>query len=103
MDTKKENAVAVLLQLLLLVPATILSGWCLSVLWSWFIVATFGIQAITIAQAAGITVVVRVLTQPINLDKNELLTINKTIGNDFKWTIVKFMTLGIGYIITLFM
>ena len=40
----------------------ILSGWTLSTLWGWFVVTTFHMQPLTIAQAAGLGLVAMYVT-----------------------------------------
>ena len=40
----------------------ILSGWTLSTLWGWFVVTTFHMQPLTIAQAAGLGLVAMYIT-----------------------------------------
>ena len=47
----------------------ILSGWTLSTLWSWFVVTTFHMQPLTIAQAAGLGLVVMYVTHQADYDK----------------------------------
>jgi hypothetical protein len=40
----------------LLIAATILRGWALSILWGWFVVPVFGLPPLSIPQAIGIAV-----------------------------------------------
>lgn len=41
---------------------TILNGWCLTILWHWFVETTFGMQPLRIAEAIGVALVVGHLT-----------------------------------------
>src|SRR3989344_254836 len=46
----------------IMVVATLLRGYVLSVLWRWFMVPTLGLPALSVAQAIGIALVVGMLT-----------------------------------------
>jgi len=48
----------------------LLTGWVISVLWVWFIVATFNIAALTVPQSIGIALLVGYLTKEYNTSKN---------------------------------
>jgi hypothetical protein len=48
--------------ILLIVPATLLNGWAISVLWSWFVVSNFHLPPITVAQAIGLWLLVSLFT-----------------------------------------
>jgi len=61
-------------------PAAALSGFVLSQLWEWFIVLTFNLPLLTVAQAIGVSLVFRALTGSVTLkqeDVKELLTYKK--------------------------
>ena len=45
-----------------------LSGWALSLLWSWFIVTAFALPALSIPQALGLSLVVGYMTMQIRED-----------------------------------
>lgn len=52
---------------LALVPAMLLAsatlgGWIISILWSWYVVPTFGIKCITVPQAIGVDLIVTYMT-----------------------------------------
>jgi len=52
---KEESSITKLIgQLLIAVGTTVWRGYVLSVMWAWFIVATFGMPAITVPVAVGI-------------------------------------------------
>lgn len=46
-----------------MVYGAMMNGWALSKLWSWFIVSTFALPALTIPAAIGVALVVNYLTQ----------------------------------------
>lgn len=48
---------------LLMIPLTVaLNGWALSILWSWFVVPIFGLPALSLASALGLSIVVSFMT-----------------------------------------
>ena len=52
--------------IILMVYASILNGWALSKLWSWFIVTTFGMPVLSIPAAIGFAMVVTYLTHQMS-------------------------------------
>lgn len=48
--------------IILLVYGTTINGWALAKLWSWFMESTFGLPAISIPAAIGLSLVVSYLT-----------------------------------------
>lgn len=54
-----------------IVLSTIWRGYVLSVMWSWFIVTTFGARPIGIAAAAGISIIVTFLTASHRITQDE--------------------------------
>lgn len=56
---------------ILMVYAAMLNGWALAKLWSWFIVGTFGLPALSIPAAIGLSMVVSYLTHQMSDKKNE--------------------------------
>ena len=104
-DKEKGCMVAVLSVLgvpVLIALSAVTSGWALSILWGWFVVPVFGLPALTIAQAVGVSYVVSFLTrrtaQPNKGEKEH---------SDVVWGvsvlfIAPLLTLGIGWIIHLF-
>lgn len=57
--------------LLLMVYASLLSGWALSLLWAWFIVGVFGAPALSIPQAIGLALIASFLTHQVDRRKDE--------------------------------
>lgn len=87
---------------LILITTSLIGGYAFMKLWQWFIVYAFSVQAITLVQAVGLAFFWGCL-KPKNKDKDndeftwEKLT-NKFIES-LSWLVV---TLGLGYLITLF-
>lgn len=80
----------------------IVCGFVLSVLWKWFVVATFGVKAITVAQAIGLSVMVKTFRGIKKVE--EKFEFEKYVSEIISYGIVSpFLVLGIGWIITLFM
>ena len=58
-------------RIILMVYAAMINGWALAKLWSWFIVTTFGLPALSIPAAIGLAMVVSYLTQHLDDKKSE--------------------------------
>lgn len=70
--------------IILMVYSTLLDGWAIAKLWAWFIVPTFSLQALTIAQAIGFALVVSYLThqiQPTEKDDEFWVTLLRGVLN----------------------
>lgn len=84
--------------------SSILNGWVLSILWGWFISPVFGIPAITVGQAIGLAMVVSYLTYQ-HTENNASKKDEKTsyyVGLIVALLLRPLVTLGIGYIVHLF-
>ncbi len=57
--------------LLAVVVGTIANGWALSTLWGWFIVPLFGLPALTIPYALGISTIAGFLLSANNTSKSD--------------------------------
>jgi len=73
-----------------------LYGFVLSVLWEWFIVSEFGVKTISIQNAAGITLIINLLTSKADQIRNKDTTEIMLMGY-----LIPVFALGIGWIITL--
>lgn len=83
----------------LVVISSILRGYVLSVLWGWFVVPTFGLPALSIPIAIGISMILAFTTHQISVKKEE----DKSVGTQFSNIILHpLLVLGIGWIVTLF-
>lgn len=52
--------------ILSMVYTNLLSGWALSILWAWFVVAVFALPALSIPQTIGVSLVVSYLTHQVD-------------------------------------
>lgn len=89
---------------LMMVYGIFIRAACFTVCWSWFVVTRFNLPVLTIAQAAGLLVVISLLTpsKPLKKKPGESFTgimWEATVDT----TIAVLMTLGIGWVITLFL
>lgn len=82
--------------------STIFNGFALSQLWSWFVVTTFGLQAITIPQAIGISMVIGFLTGNSTTDNDKSDSTEKIIKAIVTAIFKPVFALIFGYIIYLF-
>lgn len=87
----------------LMAISSVLNGWALTILWSWFVVPVFGLPEFSIPVAIGVSMTASFLTHQ-RID-------NSMGGKDSKEVLIEaftdslikpFMFLGIGYIVTLF-
>lgn len=76
-----------------------LNGWVLSLLWKWFIVTTFGLEPLNIAQAIGIAIIVGFLTKNSGDYKKEERQGWEMIIPVLGAFVAPFLTLLTGYII----
>lgn len=99
MNTKMSTGEA-LFTLFIVVPLSmIFSGFAISMLWDWFIVATFGLKALTIAQAIGLGLVVAYMAVPMRKGDDSW-----TLGEKIAIAIFKpLIFLGLGWVVHLFM
>lgn len=85
--------------LVVLVAAVVFSGYALSILWGWFIVALFGLPALGISQAMGVSLVVSYMTHQVP-PKTEK---ERSFGEEMLLAILKpLFALGVGWIILQF-
>lgn len=82
--------------------ASILNGWVLSLMWSWFVVPKFGLPPLSIAESIFVAMIVSYLTyQPVEI---------KSEGKSKSWVEITFslagkplVTLFVAYIILQFL
>lgn len=58
--------------LIIVAFACIIGGYVFVVLWRWFIVSTFHLQPLTIAQAIGLNLIIAYMKSPIKNDNEDL-------------------------------
>ncbi len=89
-----------------MVVSSIINGFVLSTLWSWFVVPTFGLPELSIAAAIGISLIIRTLTyqDKSNETKKEDETFSEKIIPAIGVAIfAPLLTLFFGWVIHLFM
>lgn len=80
-------------------------GWVFSVLWGWFVVGTFGLPALSIAQAIGLAMVTAMLTShhSANSDAKERTRLELVLTS-FAYTFVTpTFTLITAFVVSLFL
>lgn len=106
-NQEKENLLAcslVLLVLLIVTPLmAILQGWVLTVLWSWFVVPTFGLPELSIAVAIGLSLIVGMFKGYSTTRKSEDLETSEKVGQVIVMIFGPFFVLFLGWIVHLFM
>lgn len=103
-ETEMTKGKVALIGFLMIPVSMILGGLTLSVLWGWFIVTTFGVQALGIAQAIGLAMVVGYFTS--NLRKIKWDDDDDMEKKAFRIVTLPFvkagMFMGIGWIVHFF-
>lgn len=85
--------------IVVIVFASIWSGYALSVLWAWFIVPTFDLPLLSIPAAIGVSMIVSYMThQTIPSDKDESF-FEKIIKGILEAMLKPAFTLGFGWIV----
>jgi hypothetical protein len=109
-DSTILSCLGILVLLVILLPGSIImSGWVLTILWSWFIVPVFNLPSLTIPYAIGISTVISMLTNKtvssnaVN-NKNEKKETSTVIAEALALSFgVPLFLLFFGWIITLFL
>ena len=89
----------------LVVAAIIMRAWVTTILWSWFIVPVFHVPELTLPMAMGISLVIGMFitmqaTKDIDIKSGKEAVFQKVFEKSFLEPLV---TLGVGWIITLFL
>lgn len=88
----------------LVLVSTILRGWCLSILWGWFVVSTFGLPPLSITQAIGVSLVVSFLTYELpdhqKVERSEAEKLGRGIAIS---VLLQLLYLGVGWIVKQYM
>ena len=89
----------------LMVVGAILNGYALSITWGWFMVPTFGLPELGIAQAIGIALVVGFLTKHVPFsDMEKAKEPIQRLTNSVVHTLLRpLLVLGMGWVILQFM
>lgn len=82
------------------VLTVILNGWVLSIIWGWFIVPVFAVSPLGTAQALGVTIAARLVTNTDKYVKKEPLGVPEAV---FISIATPFMALGFSWIVLQFL
>lgn len=91
----------ILARIVIMVYAAMMDGLAISKLWSWFIVTTFGLPALTITEAIGLAMVVIYITTKPDDKNNEDTYFEKLFKGAVIATIKPLFAIGIGAIVKL--
>jgi hypothetical protein len=90
--------------LVLIVYSSVLNGWTLSKLWSWFIVRQFEVRPLSVPAAIGVALVVKFLTVELNSKDKSEKSFLESIGIGAAMVTIKvFVMLGLGAIVKMFL
>ena len=94
---------AIALVIIIVPLSMIMHGWVLSIMWGWFVVPLFGLPALTIPYAIGISAVVGIFkgNSTANKDDNKTAT-TKFLEALFVAFVAPLITLGFGWIVLQF-
>ena len=99
-----ELLLLILLGIILTPLALIWRGWVLTKLWAWFVVPVFGLPALGIATAIGLSVVVGYLVyhmdDSVKVEREKWAAFGYPVSVMFLHPAI---ALGIGWMVTLFM
>jgi hypothetical protein len=90
----------VLLGLLAIAISAVVSGFVFMILWGWFAVPIFGLPALTIPQALGVSTLISLATYRDNPNKGETKGFAESL---FGSIIISLVFLAYGWVITLFL
>lgn len=85
------SGVVALASVILLI-SSLINGWVLSLLWAWFLVPTFHLPYLTLVQAIGLMLTVKVVTHRFNtdsdLDEGIETYVGKAIGSAISYVFI---------------
>ena len=99
----KANLLAGMLVIPSIILGSILHGWALTILWRWFVVATFHAPALTLAQAMGIFLLVGLFRNNPPTQKNDDTAIDRVAKAIGGMLFSPLVSLGIGLIVKQFL
>ena len=88
--------------LIMMVSAVIVGGWSLSIMWEWFVAEQFGIMSLSIPQAAGIMQLIALIRPKSAKVEEDETGIGGMLIMVLKSVLLTLATVGIGWIIHLF-
>lgn len=94
---------AIALVVVVLVGASVLNGWTLSVLWRWFMVPIFGLPALSIPQAIGVVTVIGYMTKDVDAKTDSRTTTEKWVSGIVALLVRPTVSLAMGWVVLRFM
>lgn len=92
-----------ILALALMVPAILVRGWAVSLLWAWFLVPVVEVRAISLFEAYGLTLLVSAITPRDSYgrqaDKLVPSVPGDTVAAFLSAIVVTLLCVGIGYVV----
>jgi len=83
--------------------ATVFNGWALSLLWSWFIVTTFGLPPLSVPAAIGIATLFSHLAFRVGDENKEESYVTALARVAITATVKPLLTLGLGSVVKLWL
>jgi hypothetical protein len=93
-STKKSVGAADVIALLLVVPAYLLYGGVLAILWRWFVVSAFHVAPLSVAQAIGVSLVVSIVVPGPRDERSAIELLAASVGKAL-------VVLAIGWVVHL--
>jgi len=90
----------------LIAVSSLLNGWALKVLWSWFVAPVFQVSSISIAQAIGISLLFVLLqssTRTSNNNSSEKSPTTLLLEAVFLAVVTPLFAVGCGWVVSLFL
>jgi len=75
-------------------------GYVLSILWSWFIVPAFEVSSLGLAEAVGITIIIKYMTRTI--EKKEEVSMEYLANQTKSAIMTPLLALSLGYLVQFF-
>jgi len=105
-NDQKLGCLVKLSALVLIVISSLLNGWALKVLWSWFVAPVFQISTISIVQAIGLSLVFSLMqsssrtSNNANSDKSPMTLLFEAV---FLAVVTPLFAVGFGWVVSLFL
>jgi hypothetical protein len=87
--------------MLLSIPLSLYTAWCITTLWSWFAVP-YGLPQLSYATAVGLVLIVSILKGNLSVKKDDNKTLAENVGIFIGVLLAPLLTVGVGYLIKLF-
>lgn len=85
-----------------IIASSLLGGFVFSKLWEWFIVYAFNVQSVTVIQSIGILFFLNFITHKVKSKSDTKFTWQVFVEKFVNEIVILSLSLGIGWMITLF-